>query len=156
MITWVTDAFNNRASVERWGSEAAARASLATLVNCRNCWNCSNCYDCSDCYDCYDCSDCYDCYDCSGCSRCSDCSGCSDCSRIAAAQQPLVVGPTRSDGYQFVMGASRSIHAGCRVFISLAEAREHWESTRGGTPLGQETMLILDYLEAAAALPRLA
>jgi len=58
----------------------------------------------------------------------------------------------RSDGYHFVMGASRSIHAGCRVFISLAEAREHWNRTRGGTKLGRETMLILDYLEQASAL----
>ena len=65
---------------------------------------------------------------------------------------PIVVGPVRSDGHQFVMGASRSIHAGCRVMVSLAEAREHWSKTRGGTKLGDETMLILDYLERAANL----
>lgn len=65
---------------------------------------------------------------------------------------PIVVGPVRSDGYQFVMGASRSIHAGCRVMISLAEAREHWSKTRGGTMLGDETMLILDYLERASKM----
>lgn len=66
--------------------------------------------------------------------------------------RPIVVGPVRSDGYQFVMGASRSIHAGCRVMVSLAEAREHWSTTRGGTKLGDETMLILDYLERMASI----
>lgn len=34
----------------------------------------------------------------------------------------------------------------------MAEAREHWSKTRGGTPLGDETTLILDYPERAAAL----
>ena len=63
-----------------------------------------------------------------------------------------MVGPVRSDGYQFVMGTGRSVHAGCRVFISLEEAREHWRATRGGTRLGDESLLILDQIEALAAL----
>jgi len=56
----------------------------------------------------------------------------------------------RSDGYVFAAypgtdGLIR-VTAGCRYF-TLAEAREHWTRTRGGTPLGEETMQILDYLE---------
>lgn len=54
----------------------------------------------------------------------------------------------RSDGYQFVVSKSGSVHAGCRVFKDFAEAREHWRKTRGGTPLGDETTVILDCLEA--------
>ena len=69
MRTWITDENGNRASVEYWGSEEAARKSLETLTRCS---------DCSGCSDCSDCSRCSDCSDCSGCSRCSDCSGCSD------------------------------------------------------------------------------
>lgn len=41
------------------------------------------------------------------------------------------------------------ITAGCRYF-SFKEAYDHWRSTRGGTPLGDETMLILDFLKLAA------
>lgn len=119
---WLIDANNNRCSIEYFGTRDAAEAALLSLKNCDNCTNCS------------------------GCSYCSYCSRCSD------VASPIVVGPVRSDGYQFVMGASRSIHAGCRVFISLGAAREHWERTRGGTPLGRETMLILDQLEALASL----
>lgn len=51
MTTWITDGNGNRASVEYWGSEDAARASLATLKGCRNCDNCSGCSDCTDCSD---------------------------------------------------------------------------------------------------------
>lgn len=40
MATWITGANGNRASVEWWGSEKAARASLATLTRCTNCTNC--------------------------------------------------------------------------------------------------------------------
>ena len=36
--------------------------------------------------------------------------------------------------------------------FTIDEAREHWTRTRGGTPLGDETTLILDYLEKALAL----
>ena len=65
MRTWITDENGNRASVEYWGSEEAARKSLETLTRC------------SDCSGCSDCSDCSGCSGCSGCSDCSDCSGCS-------------------------------------------------------------------------------
>ena len=91
-MTWITDNNNNRASVERWRSEEAARKSLATLINCYGCSDCSHCYDCYGCSDCYDCShcsrcsrcsDCYGCSDCSDCSRCSRCSHCSRCSRCS-------------------------------------------------------------------------
>ena len=34
----------------------------------------------------------------------------------------------------------------------MAEAREHCAETPGGTPLGDETMLILDFLEKMAHL----
>jgi hypothetical protein len=39
----------------------------------------------------------------------------------------------------------------CRYF-TFEEANEHWERTRGGTPLGNETMLILKYLKAYTEL----
>ena len=35
--------------------------------------------------------------------------------------------------------------AGCRYF-TVDEAYSHWRSTRGGTPLGDETIDILDFL----------
>lgn len=54
----------------------------------------------------------------------------------------------RSDGYQFVMTTTGTVHAGCRVFANMTEARTHWQRTRGGTPRGDETMRILDYLAA--------
>ena len=50
-MTWVADENGNRASVERWGSEEAARASLKTLDGCSDCYDCSRCSGCSDCYD---------------------------------------------------------------------------------------------------------
>ena len=59
-MTWIKDENGNRASIERWGSEENARASLATLK------------DCSGCSDCFGCSRCFDC---SGCSRCSGLKG---------------------------------------------------------------------------------
>lgn len=123
MTTWITDANGNRASVEYYGSEDAARAALATLHDCRDCTNCS------------------------GCSFCSGCLYCSGCSGIKQTESPRVVGPFRSDGYQFVMNKDGGIRAGCRVFANMAEARNHWAETRGGTPLGDETMAILDALE---------
>ena len=32
----------------------------------------------------------------------------------------------------------------------MATAREHWTTTRGGTPLGEETTIILDFIERMA------
>jgi hypothetical protein len=56
----------------------------------------------------------------------------------------------RSDGYDFIAvpcsdGETRVI-AGCRYF-TFKEAKKHWKETRGGTPLGDETMLILKCLK---------
>ena len=34
------------------------------------------------------------------------------------------------------------IRAGCRYF-NIADAQKHWETTRGGTPLGDETRAIV-------------
>jgi hypothetical protein len=137
MTTWITDANGNSASVELWGSEEKAREALASNVGCRDCQNCRNCRYCCDCQDCWGCANCRNCRD------CQNCWSCKNCSDIKDAVNPIVVGPFRSDGLQFVMGASRSIHAGNHVMVSLAEAREHWEDN-------SETLLILDYLENAA------
>jgi len=51
-----------------------------------------------------------------------------------------------------VVGKTGSIHAGCRVFDTMAKARAHWTATRGETPLGVETTAILDFLETMTAL----
>jgi carbonic anhydrase/acetyltransferase-like protein (isoleucine patch superfamily) len=60
----------------------------------------------------------------------------------------------RSDGYPFAafMCADGKVRvtAGCRYF-TLAEARKHWKATRAGTPLGDETMMILALLEHQTA-----
>jgi hypothetical protein len=61
---------------------------------------------------------------------------------------PSVVGPFRSDRYQFVVTGDGGVRAGCRIFNNFQKAREHWQKTRGGTPLGDETMRILDFCEA--------
>lgn len=56
----------------------------------------------------------------------------------------------RSDGYTFSVSNTPDgprVIAGCRYF-TFEEAREHWITTRGGTRLGVETLLILDYLES--------
>jgi hypothetical protein len=62
----------------------------------------------------------------------------------------VVLGPQRSDGYFFWItgtAANPIVRAGCRTF-TFPEARQHWQATRGGTPLGDETTAILDYLES--------
>ena len=57
---------------------------------------------------------------------------------------------TRSDGYTFTIAPSQAggywITAGCRIFPTFATARAHWRLTRGDTPLGIETELILCHL----------
>ena len=58
---------------------------------------------------------------------------------------------TRADGYEFILWECQEgffIAAGCRWF-TMAEARQHWTATRAGTPLGDETMDILDFFAAA-------
>ena len=61
-----------------------------------------------------------------------------------------VYGLMRSDGFCFTYvlckdGRHRII-AGCRYF-TMGAARRHWKKTRFGTPLGNETLAILDYFE---------
>lgn len=181
MTTWITDDRGNRCSVEHFGSEDAARRALESNENCRNCENCKDCVSCNNCRNCEGCvacegcvhcwycrnswycthcEDCRDCKACAACNNCRNCEGCMDCKNctdcrgcfsVDAVVSPLVVGPVRSDGYQFVMGASRSIHAGCRVFVSLSEARAHWLSDDYDKPeLKAETARILDHIEAAS------
>ena len=66
----------------------------------------------------------------------------------------LIDGGQRSDGYRFIGWMKESIlqiRAGCRDF-TMAQAREHWAATRGGTPLGEETTVILDHMERVAKI----
>ena len=56
---------------------------------------------------------------------------------------------TRSDGYEFFLWPTNvgwRVRAGCR-FFSMDEAWEHWEWTRGNTPLGDESLDILTMFE---------
>ena len=60
---------------------------------------------------------------------------------------------TRSDGYEFFLWHCQDgfyIKAGCR-FFTLEEGRAHWVKKRVGTPLGDETMDILDMFGKAIA-----
>ncbi len=64
--------------------------------------------------------------------------------------QWIIQGQTRSDGYAFFLqrltdDTEPMIKAGCRHFTTT-QAREHWQTTRGGTPLGDETFAIIDCL----------
>jgi Pentapeptide repeats (8 copies) len=70
--------------------------------------------------------------------------------------QWIIQGPTRSDGYQFFLMRLKDetipmVRAGC-CWFDLVAARQHWQETRGGTLLGDETMSILDWLETAAKI----
>ena len=56
---------------------------------------------------------------------------------------------TRTDGHRFLLldtSAGWRVQAGCR-FFSMDEARRHWEATRAGTDLGDETFDILVMFE---------
>jgi len=58
---------------------------------------------------------------------------------------------TRSDGYEFFLWHCQEgfyVKAGCH-FFTMAEARQHWTATRAGTPLGHESLDILDFFDAA-------
>ena len=58
---------------------------------------------------------------------------------------------TRLDGYEFFLWHCQEgfyVKAGCRWF-TLNEARQHWTATRAGTPLGDESLDILDFFDAA-------
>jgi uncharacterized protein YjbI with pentapeptide repeats len=75
-----------------------------------------------------------------------------DLSRAYLGGQWIISGPTRSDGYVFFLMRITQypephVIAGCRDF-SMPEARKHWQDTRAGTALGDETFAILDCLEA--------
>ena len=67
----------------------------------------------------------------------------------------LIVGGTRSDGYQFLMHKEEDgelmIRAGCRYF-SVADARKHWAATRNGTQLGNESFCLVWQLEEMAKI----
>ena len=67
----------------------------------------------------------------------------------------FIYGIMRSDGHCFTYlpcaDGNWRVIAGCRYF-TMQEARVHWERTRGGTPLGAETMVILDCLEKLRAV----
>jgi hypothetical protein len=69
----------------------------------------------------------------------------------------IVDGGQRSDGYRFVgwiKDGVLQILASCRD-LSISSGREHWAKTRGGTPLGDETMAILDHIEAVARIRKM-
>ena|ERR1700719_4451996 len=70
--------------------------------------------------------------------------------------QWIIQGPVRSDGYAFFLQKLKDddkpmVKAGCR-YVTIPEAHAHWTETRGGTPLGEETFAILDFLERAAVI----
>ena len=57
----------------------------------------------------------------------------------------------RADGYEFFLWHCHEgfyVKAGCH-FFTMAEARQHWTATRAGTPLGDESLDILDFFDAA-------
>ena len=66
----------------------------------------------------------------------------------------IICGGQRSDGYIFLARREKTIRvqAGCRDFPTFAAAREHWTATRGGTPLGDESLAIVDHLERMAKI----
>lgn len=139
MTTWISDENGNKASVECWGSEEKAREALESCNNCINCNNCNNCNQCNDCIDCINCNNCNYC---NCCNRCDNCNYCKECA---------VKFSTRSDGYTFYLDTANYIRAGCRMFHSFAEAREHWKH-RKGTQLGIETEAILQAMEQIVEL----
>jgi len=58
---------------------------------------------------------------------------------------------TRSDSYEFFLWHCKEgyfIKAGCR-FLDMEAARQHWTNTRQGTALGDESLDILDFFDAA-------
>jgi hypothetical protein len=73
--------------------------------------------------------------------------------------QWIIQGAMRSDGYPFMLQMLTGdkepiVRAGCRRF-TVAQAQAHWKETRGGTPLGDETEIILRYLVALAVVRKL-
>ena len=81
----------------------------------------------------------------------------SDFSRADLTNTDLIDGGQRSDGYRivgWVKDGVLQIRAGCRS-LSIADARAHWDQTRGGTPLGDETFAILNHIETVARIRKL-
>ena len=75
--------------------------------------------------------------------------------RYAKINDKTVIGilrrATRSDGYEFFLWHCKEgyfIKAGCR-FLDMEAARQHWTNTRQGTALGDESLDILDFFDAA-------
>ena len=71
-------------------------------------------------------------------------------SRADLRDQWVIQGPSRADGYPFFLqkltgDSEPMVKAGCRYF-TLEQANAHWQSTRGGTPLGDETQIIIEGL----------
>ena len=61
---------------------------------------------------------------------------CADLSGADLSHAHLIDGGQRSDGHRFVGWIKEGvlqIRAGCRS-LSIADARAHWDKTRGGTP----------------------
>ena len=77
-----------------------------------------------------------------------------DLSCADLGDQWAIQGPVRSDGHFFMLqrltgDSEPMLKAGCHHF-SLEKAYTHWNKTRAGTPLGDETFAILDCLKALA------
>jgi hypothetical protein len=142
---YVSDKNGNRCYFDHFGSPVAALKALRSLKNCRDCVDCR---DCTNCVKCFTSTRCHDCKQCDFCDRCYS------CNKIQMCEGSMIVGPTRSDGYQFVMSESGSIHAGCRILSSIDKARQFWEERRGKTPLGNETQFILNQLEIVSKARR--
>ena len=70
-----------------------------------------------------------------------------DLSGADLSGQWIIQGPTRSDGYVFFLqkltgDKEPRVKAGCRYF-TIPQAQAHWEATRAGTPLFDETRSIV-------------
>jgi len=87
------------------------------------------------------------CEDCEFCLNCTNCRSCLHCFSIVHCVQSLVLGPMRSDGCQFVVSVSGTIHAGRLVFASFKDARLHYEDHRNEPSFGDESVRILNFLE---------
>jgi hypothetical protein len=75
-------------------------------------------------------------------------------SRADLSRADLRVIGGRSDGYFFYLIREPDrlmIRAGCRYF-TIDEGRAHWTATRGGTPLGEESLALCDHAERLAKI----
>jgi hypothetical protein len=67
--------------------------------------------------------------------------------------QPIIDGGLRSDGYRFLLTnfpeEGPRVKAGCRN-LDPKEAIAHWKRTRKGTPIGDESLLIVAHMLAIA------